>query len=447
MLLSVVPDSIKDFTYSYPDQGATMADIDKRNSTLRAEKKNILSEPNIGDLKTHKWYTDEVFAQQQFTGTNPVTIQIASTTWVQGFTKAASSQSLTEYVALLDSASKTSSLFVQDCGYYRSTLGVSSDVEFKADNTPKDKPRYACSSVTLFHLTDSGMLHPIAVVIDYKGSIENSVTIFNTRKSPDEQTDQANDWPWRYAKSAAQSSDWLQHELTVHLTNCHLVEEATIVCDPCNLLVNRIFQYHANENQVASKRALATNHLVYRCLQPHWLKTLSLNAAARATLVPSVIIPIVGFSGSQTYDFVQKAYQNFDWQANYVPADLERRGFPVKDLLDQGDVKFHNYAYGKQALLMWRVLRKFVASFLANGGQGFDTDAKVAADADIKRWCDEMRSDAGGQMESWPAIKTVDQLVDCVTMCIRTCNPGSRAAENHPPSTHGLVFKQPANTS
>lgn len=135
--------------------------------------------------------------------------------------------------------------------------------------------------------------------------------------------------------------------------------------------------------------------------------------------MPSVIIPIIGFSGSQTYDFIQKAYHNFDWQANYVPADLERRGFPVKDLLDLDNIKFHNYAYGKQALLMWQVLRKFVASFLANGGQGFDTDAKVAADADIKRWCDEMRSDDGGQMKSWPVIKTVDQLVDCVTMCIR----------------------------
>lgn len=229
MLLSVVPDSIKDFTYSYPDQGHTMADIDKRNATLRAEKKNILSEPNVGDLQTHKWYTDEIFARQKFTGTNPVTIQIASTAWVQVFTTAATSQNLTEYVALLGSASKTSSLYVQDCGYYRSVLGVYGNEDFRADHAPKDKPRYACSSVTLFHLTDSGKLHPLGIVIDFKGSIENSVTIFNTRKSPDDQTDQTNDWPWRYAKSVAQSSDWLQHELGIHLTNCHLVEEATIV--------------------------------------------------------------------------------------------------------------------------------------------------------------------------------------------------------------------------
>lgn len=161
--------------------------------------------------------------------------------------------------------------------------------------------------------------------------------------------------------------------------------------------------------------------------------------------MPSVIIPIVGFSGSQTYDFIQKAYHNFDWQANYVPADLERRGFPVKDLLDQNNVKFHNYAYGKQVLLMWQVLRKFVASFLANGGQGFDTDEKVAADAGIKRWCDEMRSDAGGQMKSWPVIETVDQLVDCVTMCIRMYHLGSFAADISFTQRHHLGFQQSAN--
>lgn len=196
-----------------------------------------------------------------------------------------------------------------------------------------------------------------------------------------------------------------------------------------------ILESDADEYQVASKRALATNHLVYRCLQPHWLKTLSLNAAARATLVPSVIIPIVGLTGPQTYEFIEKAYHNFDWQANYVPNDLERRGFPVKDILDQGNVKFHNYGYGKMALLMWQVLRNFVARFLANGGQGFDTDAKVAADLDIKRWCDEMRSDDGGQMKSWPVIQTVDQLVDCVTMCIRTYKPLLLVAIDRPGST------------
>lgn len=402
LVFSMVPQQILDFQYSHPDKGATMADIETRNSTLRAEKKNILREPNVGDLKKNKWFSDECFAQQQFTGTNPVTIKIASETWVKNFTQAAMDQNRAQHVDLLRTASKTSSLYVQDCSFYREYLKLDPAAVLQADTDKNEPPRYACSSISLFHLSAEGKLHPIAIVIDWKGSMDESVTIFNTRLTPEQQTDQENDWPWRYAKSVAQTSDWLQHEAAIHLTNCHLVEEATIV---------------------ASKRALATDHIVYRCLQPHWQKTLSLNAAARQSLVPFVIVPLVGLTKDQTYNFITAAYHNFDWQKNYVPADLERRGFPVKDIADLSNTKFKNYAYGKMALLLWQVLRKFVKAFLANGGQDFDTDAKVAADDDIKRWCDEMRSPDGGQMDSWPEIKTVDQLVDCVTMCIYVASP------------------------
>lgn len=90
-----------------------MADVEKRNAELRAEKKNILSEPNVGDLKTHRWYTDECFAQQHFTGTNPVTIKIASDEWIRNFTKVATDQGRTQLIDLLATASKNSSLYVQ----------------------------------------------------------------------------------------------------------------------------------------------------------------------------------------------------------------------------------------------------------------------------------------------------------------------------------------------
>ncbi|KAJ4410336.1 hypothetical protein N0V82_009240 [Gnomoniopsis sp. IMI 355080] len=402
LAFAVVPQSILDFQYSYPDQGATMADLDLRNATLRAEKKNILREPNVGDLKNHRWFSDECFAQQQFTGTNPVTIKIASETWISNFTKAATEQNKTQFVDLLNSASRTKSLYVQDCSFYREYIHVAPDAVLQATDAAKDEPRYGSSSISLFHLSAEGKLHPLAIIVDWKGSMEDSVTIFNRRLTPEQQIDQEQDWPWRYAKSVAQSSDWLQHEAAIHLTNCHLIEEATIV---------------------ASKRALPTDHLVYRCLQPHWQKTLSLNASARATLVPHVIVPLVGITSDQSYEFINSAYHNFDWQKNYVPVDLERRGFPVKEISDLNNTKFKNYAYGKMALLMWQVLRKFVKAFLANGGQDLDTDAKVAADLDIKRWCDEMRSKDGGQLDSWPEIKTVDELVDCVTMCIYIASP------------------------
>ena len=115
VLNSIVPDEFLDFIYSYPDQGATMDEIDIRNNELRKNKKNILSEPNVGDRKINKWYTDEVFAQQQFTGCNPVTIEKASAKWIKDFQQAAVIQKNIEMAALIDSAGKEDGIYIQDC--------------------------------------------------------------------------------------------------------------------------------------------------------------------------------------------------------------------------------------------------------------------------------------------------------------------------------------------
>lgn len=248
-----------------------------------------------------------------------MTIERASDKWVSEFEQAAFAQKKADYVTLITNAAKEQALYVEDCSYFREAISDAnnppSDADIQADVKkswwPFSKPlyRYACAAVTLFHLTDSGKLHPLAIVIDYKLSMDKSVVIFNKRISPEIPWDQEHDWPWRYAKSCAQSADWIRHEVTVHLNDCHLVEEATIV---------------------ASHRTLPTDHLVYRCLQPHWLKTLALNAAARSTLVPHVVVPLIGVTAEQAYNFLNDAYRRFDWQGSYVPQQLEKRGFPSR---------------------------------------------------------------------------------------------------------------------
>ena len=173
----------------------------------------------------------------------------------------------------------------------------------------------------MFHLGSQGKLHPLSIIIDYRGSIASSVVVFNDRLDASASTySEATNWPWRYAKMCAQAADWTRHEITVHLTNCHCVEEAAIVA--CN-------------------RTLPNDHPVYKLLQPHWLKTLSLNHAARKTLVPSVIMPITGLPEDKIYQFIRRECSTFDWAAAYVPNDLKRRGFPINEL--KTSPKFHNY--------------------------------------------------------------------------------------------------------
>jgi len=89
--------------------------------------------------------------------------------------------------------------------------------------------------------------------------------------------------------------------VAIHLVHTHLVEEVIIV---------------------AANRSFPSEHPVFRLLEPHWLRTLSLNAAARATLVPDIVIDLVGISKPQAMAFINDAFTTFDFCGKYIPNDL-----------------------------------------------------------------------------------------------------------------------------
>lgn len=232
------------------------------------------------------------------------------------------------------------------------------------------------------------MLHPVAIIIDYRGDMSSSVTIFNRRiYSSDGTAYEETEWPWRYAKMCAQSSDWLRHEVTIHLTNTHLIEEAVIV---------------------SAHRTLRPDHPVFQIMKEHWATTLSVNFGARMTLLPGVILPLAGIGAPELVQFTNHAYESFDWESLYIPNDLNSRGFPMLSL--EHNPKYKDYAYGRNMALMWSVLRKFVASHISKSYEG--SDSKVAEDAELSAFCAEMRGAA--RINSFPEVKTVEELIDMV---------------------------------
>lgn len=374
---------------SMPYAGTTIAEIEERNRHNRKTGTDVMRGQNIGDLSD--WYSDARFAQQYLTGANPTTITLASDEWLAKFINAAEKQN-PKAVDLFRTAGPKS-FYIQDYSYFRDAIKASADYEMVAEGS--EGKRWSCASVSLFQLHPDGRLHPLAIVIDYKGSMDNSVTIFNKRLHPSDSTDsEKTDWPWRYAKTCTQVSDWTCHELAVHLTDTHMIEEVIIV---------------------ATNRHMDSQHPVYRLLKPHWLKTLSLNAAARETLVPQIIFDLVGMKEDEPFNFLSHAFKKFDFVSRYVPNDLASRGFPL-DALDEA--KFKNYSYAKNMNLMWKVLRSFVASMLAIT---YPTDTAVVKDDTIRDWCNEIQS--AGQLSSFPTITTRDQLIDAVTMCIHIASP------------------------
>jgi hypothetical protein len=134
-------------------------------------------------------------------------------------------------------------------------------------------------------------------------------------------------------------------------------------------------------------------------------------------LVPKIVVNINGFTTAQTYEFVLDAYKRFDWTAHYIPNDLKSRGFPLSQLNDK---KFHNYAWARNMPLMWQVLHKFVQTALK---PFYSSDADVVADIALFAWSSEMRSLTGGQMPSFPELKTLEELISTIVMCIHIASP------------------------
>ncbi|KIX93101.1 uncharacterized protein Z520_11158 [Fonsecaea multimorphosa CBS 102226] len=130
--------------------------------------------------------------------------------------------------------------------------------------------------------------------------------------------------------------------------------------------------------------------------------TLALNAAARMTLVPFVIAIDPNPQTNRTFSLVDWSYNKFNFQEHYVPNDLKKRGFDVES---EDGLKYRNYPYATDMALLWG---------------GFDTKIR-AADSSISDWCNEVQT--RGQINNFPTITTVDQLIDAVTMCIHIASP------------------------
>jgi hypothetical protein len=377
-----------------PDKGMTIQDVVDYNKYHRKFGTDIEHGGNIGLLDD--WFGDRRFADQQLTGTNPTTITRATPEWIADFTAAAQAGNYRQWVSALARVD-SKSLYVQDGSYFRRAAGVSDPTAILHHKQPGSEECWTVGAVSLFQLHEDGKIHPIAICIDYRGSLDNSVTIFNKRLSPyDSTASEKQDWPWRYAKTCAQVTDWMRHELAVHLTCSHFVEEAIIV---------------------ATNRSIPMDHPLYRLLYPHWYKTLSLNAAGRSTLVPQIAVDIVGVSPDQAYHFLCDAYDTYDFVGSYVPNDLKRRGFPSTQE-GLAHPRYRNYPYAKNVLALWTTLRTYTKSMLQIP---FPTNAAVAADDAIQRWATEIQT--AGHMPTFPSITTLDSLVDAATMCVFIASP------------------------
>ncbi len=264
----------------------SMKELENRNVELHgkaadAKVKNMFTSANIG-LRDN-WYSDAVFAQQWFTGTNPTAIAQASPQWVQTFIQAAKGNDA--MVKLLTSA-PANSLYIVDNSFLRAAAGIDLKADITSTSEYSKAKQYGCAPVALFHLPDSGELHPLAIILDWKGSLKTSVTIFNKRIESTSPTDGEKPIGHGAMRRCASRSP------TGHDMKFRFIFSTLILSRKSSLSL------------LSAQRTFVTGHPVYDLLRDHWTTTLSINALARSTLLPKVLVPLIPFTEAQLNKFI-----------------------------------------------------------------------------------------------------------------------------------------------
>lgn len=87
----------------------------------------------------------------------------------------------------------------------------------------------------------------------------------------------------------------------------------------------------------------------------------------------------------------------------------------------------HNYIWAKNMSQIWSTLYKFISSVLSTV---YRNDEDVAEDKSVQSWCTEMHSQTGGQMSSFPDIRTLDDLTNAIVMCIHIATSQHNSVNN-----------------
>ena len=207
-------------------------------------------------------------------------------------------------------------------------------------------------------------------------------------------------WGWHMAKFVVQVAECNYHELFVHLARTHLVLEAFTI---------------------ATHRNLAVTHPLNVLLQPNFYGTLFINNAAAKFLI-SPGSPIDQFFGAPIKRSQHAAGTdrlNFDFYANMLPADLERRGIADPQHLP-------DFPWRDDALLLWQAIHTWVGNYVSIY---YVDDEAVIADTELAAWTEDLI--LNGKVKGFKPIVLRTQLVDVLTMVIYTAT-AQHAAVNFP---------------
>ncbi|KAL0354467.1 UNVERIFIED_CONTAM: Linoleate 13S-lipoxygenase 3-1, chloroplastic [Sesamum radiatum] len=256
--------------------------------------------------------------------------------------------------------------------------------------------RKSYATRTIFFLTDSGTLKPIAIELSLPPTSPNT----RSKRVLTPPVDATTYWMWQLAKAHVCSNDAGVHQLVNHWLRTHATMEPFIL---------------------AAHRQMSAMHPIFKLLDPHMRYTLEINALARQSLISvDGVIESCFTPGRYCMEISAAAYKNWRFDQEGLPADLIRRGMAVPDPTQPHGLKLtiEDYPYATDGLMIWGAIENWVRNYV---NHYYPDSARVCNDKELQAWYAESINVGHADLRHadwWPTLATPEDLISILTTII-----------------------------
>ncbi|KAL0341828.1 UNVERIFIED_CONTAM: Linoleate 13S-lipoxygenase 3-1, chloroplastic [Sesamum calycinum] len=256
--------------------------------------------------------------------------------------------------------------------------------------------RKSYATRTIFFLTDSGTLKPIAIELSLPPTSPNT----RSKRVLTPPVDATTYWMWQLAKAHVCSNDAGVHQLVNHWLRTHATMEPFIL---------------------AAHRQMSAMHPIFKLLDPHMRYTLEINALARQSLISvDGVIESCFTPGRYCMEISAAAYKSWRFDQEGLPADLIRRGMAVPDPTQPHGLKLtiEDYPYATDGLMIWGAIENWVRNYV---NHYYPDSTHVCNDKELQAWYAESINVGHADVrhaEWWPTLATPEDLISILTTII-----------------------------
>ncbi|TVU04439.1 hypothetical protein EJB05_49981, partial [Eragrostis curvula] len=376
--------------------------------------------PQVISVNPTNWRTDEEFARQMLSVSNPVCIkrvmEFPLTSKLDRCLYGDQDSKITRDhieknmgAMTVEQAVKTGRLYVVDHHDFMMPFLKRINELPGEEERGEISPRKAYAARILLFLDDGLTLRPLAIELSSPHPEDEKLGAVSTVYTPPDTGDgnmAGRLSTWDLAKAHATVNDTCKNNFVYHWINIHANIEPLVI---------------------ATNRQLSVLHPIHKLLKPHFRKTLYINTTARQIIfsagdqrengdIVRGIQEVTYLPSKYGLQMSSQAYRNWNFSDLALPRDLINRGMAKGDPRkpEKLELLIKDYPFAVDGLDLWIAIKKWVTDYCAIY---YTDDDAVANDSELQAWWREVRHKGHGDLSEapwWPSL-------DCLTDLEETC--------------------------